>query len=89
MQLEHSGVEAHKQKAAEVGGGGGGFQRQAPHPAWQCDSRDDGFDNNILYLLPDGITVDSLLAQVAPQSLQCPGRQGRRREYLGLQSMNE
>ena len=44
----------------------GGVEWQAPRPGWQCDSRDDRFDNNVLYLLPDGITVDSLLAQVAP-----------------------
>lgn len=56
-----------------------------PTPRWQRDSRDDGFDNNILYLLPDGIAIDSLLAQVVPQSLQCPARQERGRE---LQSRN-
>lgn len=55
--LENSSVEAHEKK---------GIWWQAPHPGWQCDSRNDGFDNDILYLLPDGITVDSLLAQVAP-----------------------
>ena len=60
----------------------------SPQPGWQCDSRDDGFDNNVLYLLPDGITIDSLLAQVVPQSLQRPAKRGRGGEYLELYSMN-
>lgn len=43
-----------------------GHSAAGPTPGRQCDSRDDGFDNNILDLLPDGIAVDSLLAQVVP-----------------------
>lgn len=49
----------------------------APTPKQHCDSRDDGFDNNILYLFPDGITIDSFLAQIVPQSLQRPAGKGQ------------
>lgn len=47
------------------------------------NSRDDGFDNNILYLLPDGITINSLLAQIIPQSFQCPEGE---KEVFGVMS---
>lgn len=48
------------------------------HPTFNqhCNSRDDGFDYNILYLLPDGITINSFLAQIVPQSFQCPEDKG-------------
>lgn len=71
QSLGHSSVKPMRKE---------GLWWQAP-TRWQCDSRDDGFDNNILYLLPYGITIDSFLAQVVPQSFQCPATWGREYKY--------
>lgn len=43
----------------------------------QRDSRNYGLNNNVFYLLPDGLTVNSFLIQIVPECLQCPAETER------------
>lgn len=48
------------------------------------DSRNDGFDNDVLNLFPDGVTINSLLGQVTPESFECPVREKTKEVALSL-----
>lgn len=50
----------------------------------QRDSRNYGLNNDVFYLLPDGITVNSFLIQIVPKCLQCPAEIEREHVHTSM-----